>query len=89
MEEIDAMRDGASWITSNASSRGRPQSASHPSVPAKCSYWFGSSTIRVDTIPLVPPLPSLYGPLSPTSESLSEPNPFRRMPSPLPQHPPE
>ncbi|KAF9018214.1 hypothetical protein BDP27DRAFT_1355562 [Rhodocollybia butyracea] len=105
-EEIDAMRDGASWITSNASSRrdsvsawsfnthhthhsGRPQSASHPSVPAKSSYWFGSSTFQVDAVPPVPPLPSPYGPLSPTSESLSEPDPFRRMPSPLPQHPRE
>ncbi|KAJ4479158.1 hypothetical protein J3R30DRAFT_3702247 [Lentinula aciculospora] len=109
-EEIDAMRDGASWITSNASSRrdsvsawsfsthhtvttsrhsGRPQTTSHPSVPAKSSYWFGTSTSQVNAIPPVPPLPSPYGPLSPTSESLAEPDPFRRIPSPLPQHPRE
>ncbi|KAJ3834973.1 hypothetical protein F5878DRAFT_727846 [Lentinula raphanica] len=109
-EEIDALRDGASWITSNASSRrdsvsawsfsthrtvtttrhsGRAQTALHPSIPAKSSYWFGTSTSQVNTIPPVPPLPSPYGPLSPTSESLSEPDPFRRIPSPLPQHPRE
>ncbi|KAJ4496843.1 hypothetical protein C8R41DRAFT_909392 [Lentinula lateritia] len=109
-EEIDAIRDGASWITSNASSRrdsvsawsfsthrtvttsrhsGRPQTASHPSVPAKSSYWFGTSTPQVNAIPPVPPLPSPHGPLSPTSESLSEPDPFRRIPSPLPHHPRE
>ncbi|KAJ3785201.1 hypothetical protein GGU10DRAFT_8349 [Lentinula aff. detonsa] len=109
-EEIDALRDGASWITSNASTRrdsvsawsfsthhtvttsrhsGRPQTASHPSIPAKSSYWFGTSTSQLNTIPPVPPLPSQYGPLSPTSESLAEPDPFRRIPSPLPQHPRE
>ncbi|KAE9409835.1 hypothetical protein BT96DRAFT_984191 [Gymnopus androsaceus JB14] len=109
-EEIDAIRDGASWITSNASSRrdsvsawsftthhtaatsvhsGRPQSASHHSVPAKSSYWFSSSTPQVNDVPPVPPLPSPYGPLSPTSQSLAEADPFRRIPTPLPQHPRE
>ncbi|KIK67707.1 hypothetical protein GYMLUDRAFT_68728 [Collybiopsis luxurians FD-317 M1] len=109
-EEIDALRDGASWITSNASSRrdsvsawsfsthhtaatshhgGRPQTAAHPSVPAKSSYWFGSSSPQVDAIPPVPPLPSPYGPLSPTSASLAEADPFGRTPSPLPQQPRE
>ncbi|GLB34088.1 hypothetical protein LshimejAT787_0109720 [Lyophyllum shimeji] len=107
-EEIDALRDGASWITSNASSRrnsisawsfsthhtgvasshhgqGRPQTGSHPSVPAKSSFWFGSSTPNVDDVPPVPPLPSPYGPLSP---ALSDPDPFRReAPSPLPDQP--
>ncbi|KAF5387916.1 hypothetical protein D9615_000648 [Tricholomella constricta] len=112
-EEIDAIRDGASWITSNASSRqnsisgwsfsthqtgvasshhghgsGRAQTGSHPSVPAKSSYWFSSSTPNLDDVPPVPPLPSPYGPLSPTAEDLSDPDPFRReSPSPLPDHP--
>jgi len=112
-EEIDAIRDGASWITSNASSRhnsisawsfsthhttmasshhghasGRPQTGSHPSIPAKSSFWFGSSAPPDDDIPPVPPLPSPYGPLSPTSETLSDPDPFRRdIPSPLPNYP--
>ena len=102
-EDIDVIRDGASWITSNASSHrnsisawsfsthhtavpsthghGRPQSASHPSVPAKSSFWFGSTP----TIPPVPPLPAPYGPLSPTSESLADTDPFRReCPTPQP-----
>ncbi|KAJ7284197.1 hypothetical protein C8J57DRAFT_1678163 [Mycena rebaudengoi] len=94
-EEIDAIRDGASWITSNASSRHNSVSAwsftthhttapslhggraqgSHPSVPAKSSFWFSSST--PPDAPPVPPLPS-YGPLSPTAETLSDPDPFRR-----------
>ncbi|KAF8076690.1 hypothetical protein FPV67DRAFT_1649473 [Lyophyllum atratum] len=112
-EEIDAMRDGASWITSNASSRqnsisgwsfsthhtaaasshhghgsGRPQIGSHPSIPAKSSFWFNSSTPNVDDVPPVPPLPSPYGPLSATAETLTDPDPFRRdTPSPLPDHP--
>lgn len=109
-EEIDAIRDGASWITSNASTRrdsvsawsftthhtagtschgGRAQSALHHSVPARSSYWFSSSTPQVDSIPPVPPLPSPYGPLSPTSESLAEPDPFRRIPTPVPHLPRE
>ncbi|KAJ6475651.1 hypothetical protein DFH09DRAFT_445956 [Mycena vulgaris] len=95
-EEIDAIRDGASWITSNASNAssrhnsvsawsfsthapsnhgGRAQ-GSHPSVPAKSSFWFGASTPA--DAPPVPPLPTLYGPLSPTAQSLSDPDPFRR-----------
>ncbi|KAJ6515445.1 hypothetical protein C8R45DRAFT_209332 [Mycena sanguinolenta] len=94
-EEIDAIRDGASWITSNASNAssrhnsisawsfsthapshgGRPQ-GSHPSVPAKSSFWFSSST--PPDAPPVPPLPSPYGPLSPTAQSLSDPDPFHR-----------
>ncbi|TFK43801.1 hypothetical protein BDQ12DRAFT_643459 [Crucibulum laeve] len=112
-EEIDAIRDGASWITSNASvssrrnsvsawsfsthhtamasshhGHGRPQTGSHPSVPAKSSFWFGSTTINDANIPPVPPLPSPYGPLSPTAETLSDPDPFRRdVPSPLPHLP--
>ncbi|KAJ7246534.1 hypothetical protein B0H12DRAFT_756810 [Mycena haematopus] len=95
-EEIDAIRDGASWITSNASNAssrhnsisawsfsthapsahgGRPQ-GSHPSVPAKSSFWFNSSTPA--DAPPVPPLPTPYGPLSPTAQSLSDPDPFHR-----------
>jgi hypothetical protein len=106
-DEVDALRDGASWITSNASSRsrcdsvsawsfsthrthatshhGRPQN-SHPSVPAKSSFWFGS-TPAVNDVPPVPPLPSPYGPLSPTAETLAEPDPFRREPTPVPEVP--
>ncbi|KAJ7098784.1 hypothetical protein B0H15DRAFT_590840 [Mycena belliarum] len=96
-EEIDAIRDGASWITSNASNAssrhnsvsawsfsthapsahhgGRAQ-GSHPSVPAKSSFWFSTSTPA--DAPPVPPLPSPFGPLSPTAQSLSDPDPFRR-----------
>jgi hypothetical protein len=101
-EEIDAIRDGASWITSNASSRrnsasawsfsthhtvttshhGRPQTTTHPSVPAKSSFWFGSSGPNDVQIPPVPPLPSPYGPATP---GLTDPDPFRKDP-PLPKH---
>ncbi|KAG5648815.1 hypothetical protein DXG03_000164 [Asterophora parasitica] len=113
-EEIDAIRDGASWITSNASSRqnsisgwsfsthhtakasshhghgsGRPQTGSHPSVPAKSSYWFNPSMPNVNDVPPVPPIPSQYGVMSPSAEDLisSDPDPFRRDPSPVPAHP--
>ncbi|KAK7054109.1 hypothetical protein R3P38DRAFT_2854727, partial [Favolaschia claudopus] len=93
-EEIDAIRDGASWITSNASnasSRHNSVSAwsfsTHApstqavrvpgsSVPAKSAFWFNGST--PPDAPPVPPLPSPFGPLSPTAESLSDPDPFRR-----------
>ncbi|KAF9480681.1 hypothetical protein BDN70DRAFT_804846 [Pholiota conissans] len=102
-EDIDAIRDGASWITSNPSSRrnsasawsfsthhtmttsqhhGRPQTATHPSVPAKSSFWFGSTTANDIQVPPVPPLPSPYGPLSPT---MADPDPFRKDP-PTPRH---
>ncbi|KAJ7482400.1 hypothetical protein B0H11DRAFT_2022803 [Mycena galericulata] len=96
-EEVDAIRDGASWITSNASNAssrhnsvsawsfsthapsthgGRAQ-GSHPSVPAKSSFWFSSST--PPDAPPVPPLPSSYtGPLSPTAQGLTDADPFRR-----------
>ncbi|KAJ6560471.1 hypothetical protein B0H19DRAFT_1290393 [Mycena capillaripes] len=97
-EEIDAIRDGASWITSNASNAssrhgsvsawsfsthapsvhgGRAQGSS---VPAKSSFWFNGST--PPDAPPVPPLPSVYGPLSPTAQSLSDPDPFRRQDPP-------
>ncbi|KAF9498836.1 hypothetical protein BDN71DRAFT_1411815 [Pleurotus eryngii] len=111
-EEVDALRDGASWITSNASTSSRhnsisawsfsthhtaatssqhgharhPGTASHTSIPPKSSYWFGSSTVALN-VPPVPPLPSPYGPLSPTAEALGDPDPFRRIPTPLPEHP--
>lgn len=97
-EDIDAIRDGASWITSNASSRhnsisawsfsthhtvaashhGRPQTGIHPSVPAKSSFWFGSTEPNEFHVPPVPPLPSPYAPTSPTSASLTDADPFRR-----------
>ncbi|KAF8165605.1 hypothetical protein B0H34DRAFT_762895 [Crassisporium funariophilum] len=106
-EEIDAIRDGASWITSDAGSRrnsvsqwsfsthhtvtthhgqGRPQSGLHPSIPAKSSFWFGSTTPNDIEVPPVPPLPSPYGPISPTSAGLAEADPFRRDLPPLPSH---
>ncbi|KAK0461650.1 uncharacterized protein EV420DRAFT_1619180 [Desarmillaria tabescens] len=93
-EEIDAIRDGASWITSSAGSRrgsisawsfsthhtssGRPQGSHNASVPAKSSFWFRSSATNVDSVPPVPPLPLPYSPTSPTSASLGDPDPFRR-----------
>lgn len=112
-EEIDVIRDGASWITSNASSRrnsisawsfsthhttmaspqhghgsGCPQTGLHPSIPIKSSFWF-SSPAHDDNVSPVPPLPSPY-PLSPTSETLNDPDPFRRdVPTPVPSHPRE
>ncbi|KAJ7068701.1 hypothetical protein C8F01DRAFT_978000 [Mycena amicta] len=90
-EEIDALRDGASWITSSAGSRRNSASAwsfsthapsNHAgriqgsSIPAKSQFWFSSST--PPDAPPVPPLPSTYGPLSPTAQDLSDPDPFRR-----------
>jgi len=102
-EEIDAIRDGASWITSSAGSRrnsmsawsfsthhtvttsnhghGRPPKTTQGSVPAKSSFWFGSTTANDIQIPPVPPLPSPYGPVSP---ALAETDPFRRDLPPLP-----
>ena len=105
-EDIDAIRDGASWITSNASSRpnsisawsfsthhtvatshhGRPQTGTHPSVPAKSSFWFGSTEPNEFQVPPVPPLPSSFGPTSPTSAGLADQDPFRRDLPPLPNH---
>ena len=105
-EDIDAIRDGASWITSNASSRpnsisawsfsthhtaatshhGRPQNGLHPSVPAKSSFWFGSTEPNELQVPPVPPLPSSYGPTSPISADLAVEDPFRRELPPIPNH---
>lgn len=111
-EDIDAIRDGSSWVTSNASSRhdsisnwsfsthtnhmsrpgsmrGNPALASHPSIPAKSSFWFNSSTPvgpYNGGIPPVPPLPSPYRarPSSVTSTLMgNDADPFRRdTPSP-------
>lgn len=98
-EDIDAIKDGASWITSEPGSRrqsisgwsfsthhtaatanGRPQTATYPSVPAKSSFWFGSTTPGDIQVPPVPPLPSPYGTGSGalTPEGLPDPDPFRR-----------
>ncbi|KAG2013164.1 hypothetical protein CC2G_010100 [Coprinopsis cinerea AmutBmut pab1-1] len=106
-EDIDAMRDGASWITSTAGSRrnsmsawsfsthhtavasthgGRPSSRNQGSVPAKSSFWF-SSVNNDDFIPPVPPLPSQFGPPSPSAASLHDSDPFRRELPPLPDYP--
>ncbi|KAK0207001.1 hypothetical protein DFS33DRAFT_1472195 [Desarmillaria ectypa] len=103
-EEIDAIRDGASWITSSAGSHrgsisawsfstrhtssGRPQGSHNGSVPAKASFWFGSSATNDNSVPPLPPLPLPYSPTSPASASLGDPDPFRReAPTPLPEHP--
>ncbi|KAJ7498559.1 hypothetical protein FB451DRAFT_1202275 [Mycena latifolia] len=75
-EEIDAIRDAWSFSTHAPSNHGGRAQGSHPSVPAKSSFWFSSST--PPDAPPVPPLPSPYGPLSPTAQSLSDPDPFRR-----------
>ncbi|KAF7294363.1 hypothetical protein HMN09_01165600 [Mycena chlorophos] len=86
-EEIDALRDGASWITSSVGSRRNsasawsfsthaPSTVPKSSVPAKSSFWFRSST--PPHAPPVPPLPSVYGPLSPPAQDLTDPDPFRR-----------
>jgi hypothetical protein len=102
-EDIDAMRDGSSWYTSNPGSsrhdsisnwsfsthsnsrqgsmRINPATASHPSIAAKSSFWFNSTTAftRESTVPPVPPLPSLYRSVSVTSTILgNDPDPFRR-----------
>lgn len=71
-EEIDAIRDGASWITSNASSRHNSVSAWSFSTRGqpKSSFWFNGST---------PPVPALP-PLSPTAQSLRDPDPFAMRP---------
>ncbi|KIY73925.1 hypothetical protein CYLTODRAFT_341250 [Cylindrobasidium torrendii FP15055 ss-10] len=109
-EEVDNMKDGASWITSTAGSHSRQGSGSawsfsthqtvstahgHPgrqqgqhsaSVPGKSSFWFGAASTDALNVPPVPPLPNTYGPLSPTSASLTDADPFRRdTPSPGPQ----
>lgn len=109
-EDIDAMREGGSWVSSNSSSssrhnsisawsfsthhtvnasspgHGRPQSGGRPSIPTKSPYWFGAASR--ENIPPVPPLPSQYSQISPTAESLADPDPFRRnTPSPIPEHP--
>ncbi|KAF9535135.1 hypothetical protein CPB83DRAFT_831204 [Crepidotus variabilis] len=99
-EDMDAIRDGASWLTSEPGSRrqsisgwsfsthhtthtttsshhGRPQTAQHPSVPSKSSFWFASNTAGDIQVPPVPPLPSPYGPAL-TPEGLPDPDPFRR-----------
>lgn len=107
-EDIDVLRDGASWITSTAGSRrnsmsgwsfsthhtvasshhGRPQTGSHPSVPAKSSFWFGSSMPHDENIPPVPPLPLPYAqrPATPTTpQDLDDLDPFRRDAPALPR----
>ncbi|KAF8622101.1 hypothetical protein AX15_007238 [Amanita polypyramis BW_CC] len=88
-DEIEAMKEGASWITSNASSRrnsistwsfsthhghGRSRHGSQSSIPGKASHWFGISSHN-EAIPPVPPLPPSY---SPNGDGLEDPDPFRR-----------
>lgn len=106
-EEVDALKDGSSWITSRASSRAdsisafsfsthhsraasnasskiapHPALASHPSIPAKSSFWFNPATPhtgRESPVPPVPPLPAPYRPTAVAHESLhNDPDPFRR-----------
>lgn len=109
-EDVDVLRDGASWITSTAGSRrnsisgwsfsthqtavsshhgngfGRPQTGSHPSIPAKASFWFGSSNPHDDNVPPVPPLPSPYASTPSTANNLHDSDPFRRDIPLLPEH---
>ncbi|KAA1473418.1 hypothetical protein DENSPDRAFT_859887 [Dentipellis sp. KUC8613] len=99
-EDIDALRDGSSWITSQASSHHEsisafsfsthhthvqhPAAASHPSIPAKSSFWFNPATPYTgvggssDSVPPVPPIPSPYR----TQPLTEDPDPFRRSESP-------
>ncbi|PFH51331.1 hypothetical protein AMATHDRAFT_47216 [Amanita thiersii Skay4041] len=79
-EEIDAIKDGASWITSNASSRRNSMSAwsfsTHHTVTADSqrghsikgtpgkSSYWFGSSSPGDSVPPVPPLPSQYGPVA-------------------------
>ncbi|KAG6830156.1 hypothetical protein H0H87_008999 [Tephrocybe sp. NHM501043] len=101
-EDVDAIRDGASWITSNTSSHrgsisqwsfsthhtaavssyydhsGHAPKCSYTSVPPKSSFWFNVSTINVNDIPPVPPLPGTSNSIPKTINSLNDPDPFRR-----------
>lgn len=90
-EEVDVLRDGASWITSSAGSRRTSAGAwsfsthhtaatgraPHSSVPVKSAYWFSDGN-QGSTPPPVPPLPAPYGPLSPSAADLRDADPFRR-----------
>lgn len=58
----------------------------HPLVPAKSSFWFGSTEPNEFQVPPVPPLPSSFGPTSPTSVGLADQDPFRWDLPPLPNH---
>ncbi|KAH9482502.1 hypothetical protein JR316_0004602 [Psilocybe cubensis] len=84
-EEIDALRDGASWITSNASSRRNSMSTwsftTHQTATTVAQQVRGLRTSKQSDmqIPPVPPLPSPYGPLSPVDS-----DPFRRDLPPFP-----
>ncbi|KAI0030891.1 hypothetical protein K488DRAFT_53236 [Vararia minispora EC-137] len=99
-EDVEALRDGSSWITSRADSDREsisafsfsthnthvqhPAAASHPSIPAKSSYWFNPSTSNLngnahDLVPPVPPLPSPYRARVCGDD---HPDPFRRSESP-------
>ena len=54
-----------------------PAAASHPSIPAKSSFWFG--TVTPGSASPVPPLASPYRPSSPTSIVFgTDSDPFRR-----------
>lgn len=72
-----------SRANSNASGRMLPHPAttSHPSIPAKSSFWFNPGTpfISQENIPPVPPLPAPYRPRSATSAQINDdPDPFKR-----------
>ncbi|KAI1796144.1 hypothetical protein LXA43DRAFT_654974 [Ganoderma leucocontextum] len=72
-----------SRANSNASGRmlPHPATASHPSIPAKSSFWFNPATpfIGQENIPPVPPLPAPYRPRSATSAQINDdPDPFKR-----------
>lgn len=92
-EDIDAIKDGASWITSEPGSRRQSISAwsfsSHQTAsttngrpqstnhPSAQGKWFGPNIPGDIHIPPVPPLPSPYGPPL-TPDGLPDPDPFRR-----------
>ncbi|KAH6914759.1 hypothetical protein BKA70DRAFT_1510260 [Coprinopsis sp. MPI-PUGE-AT-0042] len=97
-DEIDFIKDGASWITSNASRRNSLGStwsfSTHQTAvgsqhggsrPSSRNQWL--SAHNDDAVPPVPPLPSQYGV---AVENLSDPDPFRRNAPPpikVPDHP--
>lgn len=96
-EEIDAIKDGASWITSHAGSRRGSVSnwsfSTHHTVTANSQHGHGrqrsqsslygkSSQHGHEIIPPVPPLPSPYA--TGGGDCLGDPDPFRRdVPTPV------
>ncbi|KAI0057558.1 hypothetical protein BV25DRAFT_1812280 [Artomyces pyxidatus] len=95
-EDVDALRDGSSWITSRASSRHdsisafsfsthhthNPAAASNPSLPGKSSFWFNPATPYTGHAhDSIPPVPQIPSPYR-AHVLGSDPDPFRRSESP-------